>query len=321
LRDRAARDPFDDAEQDIADAGVPRAGSDDPRSGRDGQMATSSTVGDVIDVTTGEPASAAERGLDDHGYIRPEVSLAFVAGAYRPVIAELREQNRIALGDHLHSLYLTGSVVKGTARPGVSDLDALAVVRVTPAPEHEEAAHRVARVVAERFPFLTDVSLLLFDRATVLSEAQRYDMGFFVKCLCACVDGEDLGNRLGRYRPSVALARGTNGNIRRLLADRRRRLETTIDPAEVASICRGIMRKIVRTGFTMVMPRYQGWTSDLEPAVTIFASYYPEQAGPMRVALALAQAPSTEKTRVIDLLDSMGLWLADEYDRVIMGAR
>src|SRR5215217_5292624 len=101
----------------------------------------------------------AARGLDRHGFILPEVSLDRVRPPYPPVIAALREQCRAVFRSDLHSLYLTGSVVKGTARPGQSDLDALAVLQVAPAPAHEELARRVADAVAERYPFVTEVSL------------------------------------------------------------------------------------------------------------------------------------------------------------------
>jgi hypothetical protein len=266
-----------------------------------------------------EVMGSTQRGLDGRGFIRPEVSLAQVRPPYPAVIDSLRDASQGAFADHLHSLYLTGSVVKGTARPGASDLDALAVLRVAPEPAHEAAARRVAQGLEGQFPFLPDVSLLLFARDTILSEAERHDLGFFVKCLCVCLDGEDLREALPEYRPSVALARGTNGNIRRLLADRRQRLVASTDPAEVAAICRGIMRKIVRTGFTLVMPRYHGWTSDVEEAARIFASYYPDEAAAMHEALALAQAPSTARGPVLAVIDTLGVWLAAEYDRVILG--
>src|SRR5215213_6663457 len=261
----------------------------------------------------------AARGLDRHGFILPEVSLDRVRPPYPPVIAALREQCGAAFPSNLHSLYVAGSVVKGTACPGQSDLDALAVMQVAPTPADKEAARRVAAAVAGSFPFITEVSILLAGRDAILSEDERNDMGFFVKILCACVAGEDLGAHLPQYRPTVALARGTNGNIRALLDDRRRRLASTSDPADVAAICRGIMRKIVRTGFTLVMPRYHGWTSDLERSAAIFASYYPLQSAVMQEALILAQVPATEKTTVLALIDTLGTWLADEYERVIVG--
>jgi uncharacterized protein len=275
---------------------------------------------DAVDTATmAEAIDSAQRGLDGRGFIRSEVSLAQVRPSYRPVIDSLRDACRSAFADQLHSLYLTGSVVKGTARPGESDLDALAVLHVAPEPAHQAAARGAAHGLEQQFRFLSDVSLLLFAWDTILSEAERDDLGFFVKCLCACIDGEDLGKRLPKYRPSVALARGTNGNIRQLLTDRRQHLIDSTDPAEVAAICRGILRKIVRTGFTLVMPRYHGWTSDLEQAATIFAVYYPIEAAAMNEALALALAPSTKKAPVLAVIDALGGWLAAEYDRVILG--
>jgi len=210
--------------------------------------------------------SSTDHGLDPEGFILPEVAVCRITPAYLPIGDHLRERCRETFGDALHGLYLNGSVVKGTARPGVSDLDALAVLRIAPDAKHEALARGVANVVEERYPFLVGASVGLYHVDDIVSEAQRYDMGFVVKCLCARIDGEDLAARLPRYRPSVALARGSNGNIRRLLDDRRARLAAYADPATVAFVCRGIMRKIVRTGFTLVMPRYRGWTSDLEPS-------------------------------------------------------
>lgn len=267
-----------------------------------------------------EPAglpSAANRGLDPAGFILPEVDISRIAPHYQPIVDYLRQQCRAAFVGDLHSLYLAGSIVKGTAVPGVSDLDAIAVLRLAPDAGHEALAREVERAVEARHPILTHATLDLFHCDDILSRAQRYDMGFFVKCLCACVDGEDLAADLPRYRPSRALARGANGNVRRLLTDRRERVATT-DPATIAAICRGIMRKIIRTGFTLVMPRYRGWTSDLEPSVAIFAAYYPTQAAAMHDALALARTPSGDQQVVLNILDTLGIWLADEYDREIL---
>lgn len=264
--------------------------------------------------------NSTDRGLDHAGFIRPEVSLDRVDPLYLPVVDDFREGCRAAFAEDLHSLYLCGSVVKGTARPGMSDLDAVAVLRVAPDAGHEAVGREVARVVEKRHRFLTGASFGLFHRDVILSRAQRYDMGFFVKCLCACVDGEDLARVLPRFRPSRALARGANGNIRRLLGDRRERLATA-EPDEVAFVCRGIMRKIIRTGFTLVMPRYRGWTSDLEPAVAIFSAYYPEQEVAMREALALALTPSGDRWVVLGVLNTLGSWLDNEYDREIMSRR
>ena len=258
-------------------------------------------------------------GVDRDGWIVPEVALDRLDPIYAPVVADLRSQCRSGFGADLHSLYLAGSLVKGTARLGVSDVDALAVLHVEPGADHEARATAIAEIVDAHHPIIAGVTLGLFAHDRILSAAERYDMGFCLKCLLVCIDGDDLANQLPRYQPTVALARGTNGNIRRLLEDRRTRLQETTDPAIVAAICRGIMRKIVRTGFTLVMPRYSGWTSEITPAAEIFAAYYPDQRRAMVQAAQLAITPSGDRDLVVHLLETLGTWLADEYDREIMG--
>lgn len=51
----------------------------------------------------------------------------------------------------------------------------------------------------------------------LLSEAERYDMGWFLACLCTPLIGDDLAGRLPRYRPTSRLARETNGDLAALL--------------------------------------------------------------------------------------------------------
>lgn len=78
------------------------------------------------------------------------------------------------------------------------------------------------------------------------------------------------------------------------------------------------MRKIVRSAFTLVMPRYGGWTSDLAPCARIFAAYYPTREGDVMRARDLARTPSGDRARILALLDDFGGWLVREYERVVM---
>lgn len=259
-----------------------------------------------------------DRGLDAEGYIRREVSAAKIAPPYTEVVDTLRALYRERDSGRLHGLYLNGSVVKGTAVPGVSDLDVLAVTREAPTEEDAETARGISAILERRYPFLSGAGILLAARDDVLSERERYDMGFFVACLCACVDGEDLGPLLPRYKPSLDLARGTNGTVGLMIARARVRLTGADGEERMTTICRGIMRKIVRSAFTLVMPRYGGWTSDLGPCARIFAAYYPAREGDVMWARNLARVPSADRARIVSVLDDFGGWLVREYERVVM---
>jgi hypothetical protein len=66
--------------------------------------------------------------LDREGYIRPEADLAKVQPQYQGVPDAAAGLLVGEFGPRLHSAYLYGSVVRGNAVPGRSDVDLLAVL-------------------------------------------------------------------------------------------------------------------------------------------------------------------------------------------------
>jgi hypothetical protein len=160
------------------------------------------------------------------------------------------------------------------------------------------------------------VGLLLWPVSRILDPAERYDLGFFLACLCTPLLGEDVACMLPRYRPTRRLARDTNGDIAAFLAGARERLGSA-GGADVGRLCRQVARKLVRTGFTLVMPRWGGWAGGLDVMAAVFGRYYPAQAGAMTGAARLAVEPSSDPVVVTGLITGMGGWLAGEYGRVI----
>lgn len=75
-------------------------------------------------------------------------------------------------------------------------------------------------------------------------------------------------------------------------------------------------RRLVRTAFTLVMPRWNGWTSDLREMAEAFAEYYPARAEQLRAAAALGFEPAGDAAVLRSYVDDLGPWLAEEYARV-----
>ncbi|MFF6829395.1 nucleotidyltransferase [Streptomyces longwoodensis] len=201
------------------------------------------------------------RGLDPQGRIAREGSLTRVPPAFRPVVAAARERLRDVLGARLHSAYLYGSVPRGAARVGRSDLDLLVALHEEPTDTDREDLRAVERTLDAEFEQVDGVGALLYSRARVLSELERYDLGWFVACLCTPLLGDDLAARLPRYRPDSLLARETNGDLAALLPRWRERIAGVADTEEARRpLVRFLSRHLVRTAFTLVMPRWNGWT-------------------------------------------------------------
>ncbi|MCX5146354.1 nucleotidyltransferase domain-containing protein [Streptomyces sp. NBC_00320] len=253
------------------------------------------------------------RGLDAYGYFEREGALGRVQSAFEPVVAAARERIGEAYGQRLHSAYLYGSVPRGTARPGRSDLDLLLALHHEAADEDRDTAEVLARGLDQDFAEIDGVGILLYGKNTLLSEQERDDLGWFLACLCTPLLGADLAEHLPRYRPDSLLARETNGDLAAVLPRWRARLEAASTPAEYRKLSRHFSRHLVRTGFTLVMPRWGGWTSDLAESAEIFGRYYPERAAQMRAAAAVALDPADDPAVLHTYLDDLGPWLADEY--------
>lgn len=258
-----------------------------------------------------------DRGLRPDGTIAREGSLDRVGEAFVPVVAAARERIGAVFGpDRLHSAYLYGSVPRGTAVPGVSDLDLQLALHHPPGPAERADATALEGALDTAFPQIDGVGILLSGRRELLSASQRYDAGFFLACLCTPLIGPDLAEQLPRYRPTSLLARETNGDLARLIPGWRRAAAGAVTGAERRTLARRVGRRLVRTGFTLVMPRWGGWTSDLERSAEIFGHSYPRRAGQMRRAAATARRPAADPAALGPLIDDLAPWLAAEYAAV-----
>ncbi|MFJ8108779.1 nucleotidyltransferase domain-containing protein [Streptomyces sp. NPDC096132] len=257
------------------------------------------------------------RGLDPQGYIAREGSLSHVPHAFRPLVASARDRILDLFGTRLHSAYLYGSIPRGTARVGRSDLDVVVVLYDEPAAADRADGQALIEALDKEFPQIDGGGTLLYGRARLLSDLETYDLGFFVACLCTPLLGDDLAEYLPRYRPDSLLARETNGDLGLLLPRWRERIEEAADSAEARRpLVRFMSRRLVRTAFTLVMPRWNGWTSDLHEMAEAFAAYYPERAEQVRAAAARGHEPTGDAAVLTSYVDDLGPWLADEYARV-----
>lgn len=264
------------------------------------------------------PEGATHRpGLDAHGYIRREGSLARVPHVFRPVVAAAREGLTAAFGSRLSGAYLYGSVPRGTARVGRSDLDLLVALHGEPTADDRDAVRALEARLDREFREIDGVGTLLYSRERLLSERERHDLGWFVSCLCTPLSGENLAAALPRYRPDSLLARETNGDLALLLPRWRERIAGAGDTEEARRpLVRFMSRHLVRTGFTLVMPRWNGWTSDLTEMAGAFAAYYPRREAAMRTAAVLGSEPTGDAAVLASYVDDLGPWLAEEYARV-----
>jgi uncharacterized protein len=258
--------------------------------------------------------------LDPEGYIRPEADLANVQPAYQGLPDAAAGLLTGEFGPGLHSAYLYGSVVRGNAVPGRSDVDLLAVLLAAPTGEDRARADRVERALMERFPVLFSAGVGLTHLQEVGSPAQRYGLQVFLRELAVCICGEDLRPGLPRTKPSAAVAAGFHDDTHAVFARARETLATSTDPEVIRRICRAASRRMVQVAFAVVMAREGVWVTVLEEQAAAIGAAFPQWAEAARRAAEQGRRPVADAGVVRELLDNFGRWAEGALDQVVSKA-
>ena len=224
------------------------------------------------------------RGLAPDGSIAREGDVARVQPRFQHLVTRYVVQVRQVFSARgLDSVYLYGSVPRGTARTGVSDLDGQILLDHEPTPEDRTAVRTIEARLTVEHPEVSAVGILVDSRERMTDPARRFDEGFQVRVLCTPVWGPDAGADVCPHRPDLDLARRVQGDWPAAFARLRSRAEI-VGPADEAALCRAVGRRLARVAFTWVMPRWGGWTSDPRTMGAVVSELEPTWADPVRRA-------------------------------------
>lgn len=256
---------------------------------------------------TPPPPPPPPQGLDADGWIVREGDAAHVPPAFAPLVRGYVELVTSSFPG-LHSVYLYGSLPRGTARPGVSDLDGQVLLDREPTQGDHEVRRAIETELARAYPAVDGVGILLDPRAEMLDPANRHDHGFHLRVLCAPVWGPDAGAEVAPHRPDLDLARGVQGQWRAVLERLRREGAA---PGSPRVYSRAVGRRLARIAFTWVMPRWAAWTSDPALMNAVVSALEPAWAEPMARAVELGWHGRADVVSAVDLLDGWAVELQD----------
>lgn len=262
-------------------------------------------------------------GLDELGRIRREGDLARVDAAFAPLVAQAASALRQILGRRLHSIYLYGSVPRGTAVVGLSDLDLEVVLHSEPTQAERDAIGQLAAELDQDTEVVNEVGVIVASRPRLLSATERYDNAFQISCLCTPLWGPDLADELPDQYPSIELARHITSGTQAAFA----RLPAALnDPTTSRPDCirQRVGRRIARLAFTCVLFRWPGWTSDPTTMQRVITAFYPDHTDELATSIQLGwgrlvgHPPTTsdDHDKAVDLLNSSAPWWTNEHRQV-----
>jgi hypothetical protein len=246
--------------------------------------------------------------LDAEGYLVNPCRSELIVPPWSDAVAAIKAAYLQHLAEKMHSLYLRGSVAKGRAIAEVSDIDTFAVIFGERDQIDRSWVRAFQQYMAVQFPFQTGIEIGFVPYRAVCDAYGARGSRRMIKTQCICLWGEDLAPLIPPYKPGRALvghAFGIKADIQLVVEQ----LPAIEDIPTICRRCQWIMKRLLRTGFELVMEREQTYTRDLYPCYVAFSRHFPAQEQQMKHALEQAIVPSDTKEELVQFLHVFGSWM------------
>ncbi|WP_404459708.1 nucleotidyltransferase domain-containing protein [Sutcliffiella horikoshii] len=253
-------------------------------------------------------------GLDGSGYIVRDVGLEKIPYAYQKCIQETIESLHILLPNLLHSVYVYGSVARGDAKKGKSDLDILVIFNLDLHYNEQQRVKKLAESLSQKYHSLVRDVGIAKTTLDYCMDPNNYHEQAFLRELCVCVDGEDLRTNFGPYKLTEDIAIRFNGDIAEVSERYIKKLKGATD-AEFHVTTQGFSRKLIRTFYSMVMARSQMWSTKLEEQAEIFLQYFPEKKDVVQTFQEWINKAPQDKVRARAILEKESKWAVDHFTK------
>jgi uncharacterized protein len=241
---------------------------------------------------------------DEHGHLLSDADADKIVSPWREAIDYARDLEILRLGNRLHSLYLRGSVARGTAIPGRSDIDLFAVLfdDSAPRPAPPEFGDFLGR-----YPFVAGIESSHITLANIHGPFHYYR--FVMKVSAVCIHGEDLLPAIAPCTTDLPVAQEWFRIFPHVIAHIVTGLKQSSEETEKMRFCLDLMKAFLRAGMLLVMKRWRAYTRDLYPSYQSFSTYYPEQEPAMKRCLEFAVNPTSDPQLLLPFATDLAEWM------------
>ncbi|MGP2969554.1 nucleotidyltransferase domain-containing protein [Serratia marcescens] len=235
----------------------------------------------------------------------PTVTAFPLQQAFIPLLEALTAELPRQFPALIHSIYLYGSVARGEAIPGVSDLD-ITLLLIKPADSEvlqRLEAWRQAFQLEQRIVSKVDFDIGSVDEALVPEHCHSW--GFWLKHHCRCLWGEDVSAAFPLFRPDRRIALAVNADLRPVLARYREQLLQARTVSDERRLKREAARKMIRATNMLRAEDSAFWPTTLTDYAEQLLARYPAQQADMAFLLAHAVGEANDAAfadRMMDFL-------------------
>ena len=241
------------------------------------------------------------RGLDKDGFIENLYSHKNIAPEFQEVVSAVIDSLLSGLPNQIDGIYLYGSVPRGTAVVGRSDLDVSIVLNTPIGQKEKRLFQHLSDTIPKAYPQVSKLDIDPGSLSEVLQPQEKFHWQYWLKHCCCCIWGNDLSIDFQRYKPSREIALALNGDLSTFLDQMSPAFKTMTD-ADVAKV---IGKKLVRAAYYFVAEKDGSWYTNLSQCTAVAKRYYPDQSGDIELAHQYALGQLTSKVEALELYERL----------------
>lgn len=211
--------------------------------------------------------------------------------AFSALVSDGIKRLTAALPELIHSVYVYGNLIDGTAKETLSDLDLTVIYRHEPDDDVNAKMNAIRSELGRDYPVVSKIDIEPGVLEDVMLSANVNLWGYWLKHHCVCVYGEDLRTRFEPFRPSREIAVAVNGDFLAELNCYVAMMKPTLEPAQRHALKRAAARKAIRSTNILREENDRDWPVYLEELHEKFNDRYPALTEEMDYLLSISYRP------------------------------
>ncbi len=188
------------------------------------------------------------------------INRVVIQSEYKDLVDEYMDNILTEFKGKIHSIYMCGSIPKGTATPFKSDAD-FTIVCVNPKDIDYERLSAIKDRLLEEYPVVTKIDTIICSIDDVLSKPNEW--GFWVKIICVCVYGDDVGEKVPPIIISPKFILDLNTETKEEVARIHNLLSNASDNSLKTRYMKGYSKRLIRALYSLVLEDTGVWQDDI----------------------------------------------------------
>lgn len=207
---------------------------------------------------------------------RPEMVLEKVIkkiniqSEYKTFVEEYTASLLSEFNEKIHSIYMCGSIPKGTAKPFKSDAD-FTIVCERPKDIDYDRVSCLKDQILEKYRLVTKVDTVICSLDDVRSMPNEW--GFWIKIICVCIHGTDIGEEVPPILISPDFILDLNSDTQETVDRFRDLLSNANDDTLKSSYTQSYSKRLIRALYSLVLEDTGVWQDDITKMKSAISDY------------------------------------------------